>query len=171
MAVVGTSHKYQKANREVSAEAVSAFKSHLINLCTKHSVNQISEEFNLEALKEQGLSSSVAEQVAGDLNIKHQYADPDRSQRRRLGIRQENDIRAENFMDGLEGEALEKHIDERMTEYYRIREGYWCDMIESTGIWPTLFICGANHFDSFCELLALRGVTVMKEDSDWELTS
>jgi len=55
----------------------------------------------------------------------------------------------------------------RIEESYRQREQIWLEKIVSLNKWPLLFICGANHFDPFSELLKHNNIRVVALDKDW----
>ena len=92
--LIGTSHTYQYRHEEAQANLIEQFKQLLLWLCSTYAVIAIAEEMNEEALAEGGASESVAQEVAKELNVRHQFSDPSRTLRRQLGVLQENDIRA-----------------------------------------------------------------------------
>ena len=166
--VLGTSHKYQKPERQVSSDVLAEFKALVTDICSNNSVKAIAEELHLDTIIQMGLSKSIVECIAEELGICHQYSDPNQKERAVLGIRQENDIRADHIFKGLKGQALEDHVKEKMHEFNSRREEYWWHKLLELDVWPVLFICGANHFDSFCLLLNSNGCTVIEADRDWE---
>jgi len=95
------------------------------------------------------------------LKIEHQFSDPPPDVRRELKVRQENDIRA------FGKKVTEPQIQSQIRESHAIRERYWLDQLLSLGTWPVLFICGADHTDSFALLLQENGFDVLVAFSDW----
>jgi len=48
------------------------------------------------------------------------------------------------------------------------REHYWLDRLFELACWPVLFVCGANHVDTFTAKAKARGRTVSVLHHDWE---
>jgi hypothetical protein len=159
IALVGTSHSYQFPTN-TDAEA---FKSLIVCILDSLDFAAIAEEMSEEALSEHGAPSSLGKQIADERGIRHRYCDPDRQTRNELGISQENCIRAA----AIHWNLSEDEVGERILDSRDRRELYWLDRVLELDCWPVLFICGANHVDSFAAKINGRGLTAKVLASDW----
>jgi hypothetical protein len=123
----------------------------------------LAEENNYQALAEAGLRESTVQIIAHKLGLKHFYCDPDRQQRSDLGIQQENDLRVTAFFKKLADSIVQEKIDESM----RRRERFWLAKILEQNVWPTVFICGANHSLAFLDLLGKNNINATLVAQDW----
>lgn len=155
--VVGTSHTIQIADPEL--------KPFLESLCREFNVGAVAEEMNEEALAEKNCAASIPMQVANALQMPHRFCDPNRTERASLEIRQENDIRVEAWLS--RSTLSEPDIAARITESHAKREGYWLQQLRILNVWPVLFICGADHVASFCELLKQQSIAAHVAAEDW----
>jgi hypothetical protein len=160
--IIGTAHKLQTSNG-CRTRDLEAFKDYLREVCKRTSIKAIAEEMSLEALTESNMTESTCEAITKELSLQHQYSDPDRATRQRLGIRQENDLRAEGFLKNWSGEELQRNI---CVEHEK-REKYWLDQIKVLSNYPLLFVCGANHINSFGMLLRSQGLNFQILADDW----
>lgn len=159
--LVGTSHKYQIYDD--GKKYVAQFENVLSSLCASYKAFAIAEEMNQSALEKNGGSRTIANVVAAKLGLKHQLSDPLPNMREQLGIRQENDIRAFGFVNNWSPEVVEEEIRKSI----RIREEYWLHQLIDLNSWPLLFVCGADHCDSFSKLLSSAGFRVSIPIADW----
>jgi hypothetical protein len=157
--VVGTSHTIQTADPQL--------KPFLEGLCQQFMVHAVAEEMNQEALAEQSCTASIPMKVASALKLAHRLCDPNRAQRRDLGIRQENDIRVSAFPATLP----ESEVALRVAESHAKRERHWLDQLRDLNTWPVLFVCGADHVASFSQLLKQQGMAVQVAAEDWASNS
>lgn len=155
--VVGTSHTIQTANLELMP--------FLENLCRKFKVRAVAEEMSEEALAEKSCAASIPMQVASVLRLPHRFCDPNKVERAKLEIRQENDIRLEAFLSN--STMSESEIAACVAESHAKRERYWLEQLRSLNAWPVLFICGANHVASFCQLLTQQGIIAHVAAEGW----
>ena len=119
-----------------------------------------------EALEWHKERMSIPQRVAQELSLKHRLCDPNMEERGERGIFQEGYLRATN------PSMPEEEIERQFFNGERRREQYWLDRLltEPKVEWPVLFICGANHVDSFSKILNERGFTVKQIEVDWEPT-
>lgn len=110
--VFGTDYKYQREDKVLSKNQLDGFESVISVICVKNKIRLITEEFNLEALKESNLSESFPKKISNSLNLKYIYCDPDNDQRCEFGIWQENYIRASHIMDSATAEQIQSEIQE-----------------------------------------------------------
>jgi hypothetical protein len=162
IAVVGTSHTYQLPG----APAAAAFEAFIKSLFLSSNFAAIAEEMSIEALSERGATISVCKQVADKRGARHLYCDPDRQTRACLDIRQENGIRATAQSERVSEEEIRK----RIQASHDRREEYWLDRIIKLDSWPLLFICGADHVDSFVSKAREHGLSVKVLMPDWSPT-
>jgi hypothetical protein len=168
--LVGTAHKFQRPVNEPNADGIAQFRNMIKDLCPQHEIAAIAEEMSWYALQEQNVTESVAQQVCALLGLRHQLSDPSLEERYKLGIRQDNDIRAEHMFDGWTQEQIEADVLARgSVPSDKIREQFWLRRIQELDVWPLLFICGAHHFTPFATLLSEAGVSVVEAHQDWKL--
>ncbi len=82
--LLGTWHEYQKGT--LASDDVAQFRQLLRDLCLKHSPGAIAEEMSQEALTEKAIQNSIPQEIASQLQLKHQYSDPPKSVRKELCI-------------------------------------------------------------------------------------
>lgn len=167
--LVGTDHNFQRPMDGPHAEGIAQFRAMLRELCLQYHLAGFAEEMSLYALEEYGVSESVPQQVAASLNLRHQFSDPSSHEERfELGVRQDNDIRAEYLFCDSTKEQIEANVLARgSVPSDQIREQYWLRKVQNFDVWPLLFICGANHFTSFAALLKAGGINVVEAYPDW----
>lgn len=167
--LVGTDHKFQRPVNGPATDGIAQFRTMIQGLCLQHDLAAIAEEMNLPALQKYGVTESVPQQVCALLGLHHQLSDPSHEERYKLGIRQDNDIRAEHMLDEWTQEQIEADVLARgSVRSDRLREQFWLRKILELDAWPLLFICGANHFTSFAALLRAGHIEVVEVHPDWE---
>lgn len=160
--LIGTSHKYQIRGCGEDTTP-SEFEHLLISLCSEHMAQGIAEEMNQAALVQRGIPETVAQIVSEKLGIAHQLSDPPPEIRQQLGIRGENDIRSEGWLQNWTPE----HIETEVRKSHETREEYWLTQLQTLNSWPLLFVCGANHSEPFSALLRKNGFEVIVAFADW----
>jgi hypothetical protein len=172
--LIGTSHAYQFGEGVVFGDATctleiaTQFRQYLTDVRNLHGIQAFAEEMSLDALAEMGQTASLPKLVADELSILHRYCDPTQQEKAQLGIRQDNSIRAEHRLDGWTQEQIEADVLARgSVPSDRIREQFWFQRIQELNVWPLLFICGANHFNSFGALLRAEHFDAMEAHRDW----
>lgn len=170
--LVGTDHNFQRPVNGLHAEGIAQFRILIQELCLQYHLAAIAEEMSVYALAEHNVTESVAQQVCALLGLRHQFSEPSsRDERFKLGIRQDNDIRAEHMISDSTQEQIEADVLARgRVPSDRIRERFWLQKIQEFDVWPLLFICGANHFTSFAALLKASSFNVVEAHPDWEPT-
>jgi hypothetical protein len=157
--LIGTSHKYQLPDNAYA----SAFADFIRNSLDSSNATAIAEEMSLEALAQKGASQSICCGIANERGIRHLYCDPDNETRSRLQIQGENDIRLAGFLNDL----AEKIINQDVRVSHDRRECYWLSRIIDFNLWPILFICGANHVDSFAAKARTATFSIEVLERDW----
>ena len=173
--LIGTSHAYQFGEGVVfgdtmcTPEIATQFRQYLADVHNLHGIRAFAEEMSLDALADMEKTVSLPKLVADELSVRHRYCDPTHQEKAQLGIRQDNYIRAEHMFDGCTQEQIEADVLARgSVPSDRIREQFWLQRIQEFDMWPLLFICGANHFNSFAALLRAGHLDVVEAHRDWE---
>lgn len=161
MILVGTSHTYQYPGNEVDAQ----FREMILRVCERHGIQAIAEELSEEALAEKHVTSSICMELADFLSIGHRFVDPNRDQRRAMGVLQESDIRMAHFLSEDE-EAIRNDI----RASHAARENFWLRELLQLNLWPTLLVCGADHIESFSRTLREEQFAVEVAERDWTST-
>ncbi len=164
--LIGTSHTYQRADKQCPPGGPQAFQRFLAEACFQYGIQTVAEEMNEQALEEVARKESIPQQVANDLSLKHRFCDPNRAQRAHLGIQTDNQIEVDRFCDPT---ISQDEVARRKRESLMRRELYWLDRLRTVpeSEWPILFICGADHVKSFPTILEERGVIVEHIADDW----
>lgn len=169
--ILGTSHTYQygagntwNSDAPCTERDEAAFRQVLVAAISDHDARAVFEEMNEQALAEVRVSVSVPQFVALDMGIKHVFCEPDRAERAKLEIEQENDIRLAAFFSG----KSEQDIENALKEQFRKRESVWFERIRGFGVWPVLLVCGANHVPTFSTFLSERGSPFEVLYTDWQ---
>jgi hypothetical protein len=160
--IIGTNHEYQNGEN-VTKEDILSFKAYLRYIRKKYSIKAIAEEMNKETLSEVNQISSTCESLVEELSIVHRYCDPDRTERKKLGIRQENEVRLNGFSSRMTEEEIRDSIRIENVK----REKIWLKNIQKLNIFPLLFICGANHVNSFSKITSSSGFLCNILCNDW----
>ena len=168
--LIGTDHRYQRASDADDGDETQ-FRNTILEILDRQAIKSIAEEMSKEALAHHGAKNSIVELVCTERGIPHQFSDPTNSERLRLEIRQDSDIRAEHLSDGSTQEQIEADVEARGANASdRVREKYCWHRIQELQKWPILFICGANHVDPLVELLTKDGAHAVIAHRDWEPT-
>lgn len=163
--ILGTSHRYQFRDSGIRISEHQRFDKMIRQYVKDLDICGIAEECNHEALANLGIQKSSVEDIAAKLSLPHHYCDPDMKTRNSLGIYQENRIRA---LAHLHDEELSEEVIQRRTRESLIRrEHYWANELKALNIWPVLFVCGANHAQSFATVLDIHGLIGVIKEQDW----
>lgn len=123
-----------------------------------------------EALEWHERGMSIPQRVAKELSLKPLLCDPNRGQRTKLGIFEENDLKIQSFLNS-NPPMPEDEIQRQVLEGYRKRERYWFEQLQqevSESKYPVLFICGKKHVDTFSKLLEEKDFNVICICKDWK---
>lgn len=149
--ILGVNHIYQwKYNKE--------FVSYIKYIINSRSINAIVEEFSEEACVLNKVKTSILKKITSKQSIIHVYLDPNRNERRALGIPSRDEIKKELGYDGMlvyGGSPADVKIDRVQKSYYLIREKEWLRRIHINNIVSinTLVVTGFNHIKSFSKQL------------------
>jgi len=159
--IVGTAHPLQLGKE--GADVADKFEAFLREICDNYGIRAIAEEMNPQAMEEGGATSTLGMKVAAERCLPHAHCDPNRYERKALGIRQDNDV----LLDGFFTARPEQESRALIAVEYSKREAIWLDRLRGLDTWPTLFVCGANHVESFSSLLASNNIATVNAASDW----
>lgn len=168
--LVGTDHKFQKPLDGPHRAGIEGFRNTIRKLCDQHKLRAVAEEMSLAALRENNLQESVAQQLCIELGgLPYNFSDPaPGGERRALGIRDNGDMRNECTENDWSQEQLDAEVLKNTEVSHRIREREWLRRIQMFDKWPLLFICGANHFSHFAQLIQKNGIKIIEAYQDWE---
>ncbi|MBK1888448.1 hypothetical protein Undi14_00275 [Undibacterium sp. 14-3-2] len=169
--IVGTGHHYQFGAGmkfgayECTLEDQAVFLAMLRSLAESVKADAIAEELSEQSLSEVGATASVPQLLARGLGLVHLFCDPNRDERRTLGIFDDNAIRLSGFPSKKPDET---EIQRRIDESCRFREEEWLRRLQALPSSQILFVCGANHVNTF-QLLAIdAGFKVSVAYADWK---
>lgn len=151
--IVGTSHTFQAGGEDCSSEVADLLRAFLFDVCRDWNLRGIAEEMNTEGLIRYKSTQSIPSQVATALQLPHRDCDPTASERSRAGIIGSGEVLLDAQMNGL----TQEETAERLTIEEIKREQYWIKKLQEQKVWPTLFVCGANHANRFKLLLDSAG--------------
>ena len=161
--IVGTSHDYQRRASDGAIHGTYNFAEFLQQIIDEHNVAAIAEEMSAAALQEHGLQNSVAQGICAQRGVPHALADPEPQEREQLGIQQRNEIVLAGFFRDLGPEEIEAQV----RRSYDIREEYWIAKLAEFTDHPIVFICGADHVESFRDKLLAQGYDAVVVISNW----
>lgn len=126
--LLGIDHQVQHRK---AIQTSKAFALYLSKQVTDLNIRFIGEEWSLDLLKENGVETTVSQDVANKYKIEHMFCDPNSEERKNIGYLSKND----------------NHL----------REKFWLERIKERIDVNIIFICGADHLGSFNKLLADSG--------------
>ncbi len=152
--IIGTAHErtqmWSDAIRngescDTDSATVEKFRQYLHDQAISLGATAIAEELSKQVVDDREGGMSVAKQVADDIRLHHLYCDPDRDERKKLGITLETDC--------------------------SVREAIWLSRVKSLSPNETsiIFVCGANHSSTFNSTLERSGIQARIHCSDWTL--
>lgn len=139
---IGTSHTYQKGMLCAPAGCYDEFKSLVRDVAQRYGVKTIAEELSAECLG--AIAASLCAEVANDLSIYHLFCDPNKAERQAAGLPLED-----------------------CPATWGPRECEWLRRLGGCEF-PVMFVCGANHVDSFSAKCGDKGIAVEVLARDWQ---
>ena len=91
--LIGVNHRVQYVSKNTDLDLVKKFIEYLENVTSANDVELIAEEFNQEALLMNDTNICVARNVSKELEVEHRFCDPDSSERAKIGIPSEKEIK------------------------------------------------------------------------------
>jgi hypothetical protein len=177
--IIGTWHRFQVwaetiRNGEsfgVRKEHVEAFENYLTDLARSLKADMIAEESSEDFVADHGHgATSVAEDITKQLSIQHLFCNPSKSEYRALGLKFGAEMRDHALTISRQtGREIDDVFDEEVRKQSSVREAFWRERLESWG--PNnktiIFVCGADHVDSFKEELGTKGILARIQYREW----
>ena len=141
------------------------FAKYIADSVRKNTIAAIAEETNHETDKAKG-TQSIAKFIAEGMKPPLYYlpCEPSSEERSALGILTADEITNNaRLTDG----ALQQYRDAEILKYFPPREKYWIERLRRLPLRPVLFICGANHIQTFFPRLIDNGMPSQVISSDW----
>ena len=161
--IVGTDHKYQHRSSKLTGDQHLGFESFIGQIIAENRIALLAEENCIQAVKENELHESVLQLVARSHDIDHLFCELDRKARSERRMGPEDNIRVSGILNSSSPEKIEQLIQDS----YRRREAHWLQCIMQKELWPTLFICGANHSEPFHKLVSQSNTHAVLLSDDW----
>jgi hypothetical protein len=177
--VIGTSHSLQvwtdaKRNGEsldANKENVEAFESYLTGVARSLKADLIGEEASDEWVATHGRGAySVAEGVAKQLGIQHLFCDPDTGERRAIGLKVGEELRAHAMVEAqATGQDWTDIHRAEVKKQCPAREAVWLERLKGCdpNSWSIIFVCGADHVDTFSAALGAQAILANIHCRDW----
>ena len=180
--IIGTCHKTQILTDLVRKRALGAapesklkaFENYLADAARGLGAVAIAEEMSEGRIRDYGHNAvSIARMVARKLNSIHIFCEPDVDARRELGLRAGQDM--VDFVDEIvrrnDRDFLEVHQEE-VRKQFTTRERFWISCIKPhLRKGPLIFVCGADHCETFPITLSEHGIDAQIYNLDWTLTA
>jgi hypothetical protein len=138
--IIGVDHiiQHNGFGWPAKSSAIKELSEYLEKIAREFDVTIIAEEFSEESLRINHVTMSTAQIVAKRINLKHLFCDPNREERKALGISSDDE-----------------------------RERIWVECLRDVIKETILFICGDSHIESFKDKLLLEGVTAEIVSQGW----
>lgn len=147
----GLTHDCQCYNGKNDEQAES-LKIEVNRLLKDNKITILAEEYNQDALKETNGKQTVLQTIKDDNPIlKHIFCEMSASMRCDNQIPTRNFIIQKRWLN--DQDISDDAVREEMRKYYPIREKYWLSKILKHKDEQILFLCGADHIESFSKLL------------------
>jgi hypothetical protein len=173
--IIGMDRYYQvatDAKRQGAAKhEITKFQRYLSAAVKSLGAKMIAEQASKEWVEGHGPGAmSVARRVAGLHDIRHRYCDPDTGERRALGLRAEGEL-----WDIANGIAMRTHRNivevwrEELRKNFYIWENVWLSRVKVRGLgkMAVIFVCGADHADSFKAALQAGNIKACIHCRNW----
>ncbi len=165
--LIGTSHTIQCGSDECSLESIQQFRAYIKECCQSNGIRLVAEEMSCSGLLYHKVDASVAQELASELNISYLATDLDQTERLKLGI--------DDYSLGIASSPSgTQSSDPTVRDLLRakvsdpLRECCWFARILEKDIWPTLFICGADHLGNMVTLMQSVNQDVIVAHRDYE---
>ena len=154
-------HRYQAINPSNNPYECE-FHDYVLKHVRAKRINHLAEEMNDELLQSKyGADESVCRKLANALGLTHSMCELNTEERRQRGIKSRVDFMAEELWHG-DGTESSEQVDKKFRAYQRkqfdIRENAWLEKLQPHLSENVLFVCGANHVNSFPRLLKSEGI-------------
>jgi hypothetical protein len=173
--IIGTDHYFQVSTtvkrRGAAKQEMAKFQRYLSTAAKRLGAAMIAEEASAEWVKDHGPGAiSVARRVAAQMRIRHRYCDPDRGERRTCGLKVGGEL-----WDKANAISMETRRDvvavwrEEVRKGFQAREDFWLGRLKVRGLdkVAVIFVCGADHVDTFKATLGANGIQACIHCRDW----
>lgn len=173
--IIGTSHSLQvwsdlrRANTE-EATRIRAFEAYIALAVTAVRAEAIAEESSADFVACHVGGTSVALGVAERMGLQHVYCEPDRSERLARGLRFGGDLLVHaRAIAQSTGENEDDVWKREVRAQFQAREAFWIERLELHGCASihVIFVCGADHAESFAASLRAAGIAASIYCPDW----
>lgn len=165
--LVGTNHAHQVVSCKHGVAL--KFKGYLSHVCETESIDLLAEELSEESIEFLQGKDSVVRQLATERHITHIFCDANSDQRRELGILKSDELKIKFGYGRCLTHKQQDHIDEEEVKFWPIREKFWLDKVTAITANKCLFVLGANHVESFSELLSNQGFNAEIKIRKWDI--
>lgn len=173
--IIGTDHYFQVSTTPKRTGAgkpgMIKFHRYLSGAAKRLGATLIAEEANEEWVNDQGPEAwSVAQRVAEQTGVRHRFCDPNTEERRAVGLKVGGELwdkaNAISMTTGRDVVAVWK---EEVRKGFQAREVFWLGRLKVRGFtkMTILFVCGADHVETFKASLAANGVQACVYCRDW----
>jgi hypothetical protein len=177
--IIGTWHQFQMWSDAIRngetivprKEHVEAFEIYLTDVARSLKADMIAEEESADRVAAFGSgSSSVATVVAKQLGKQHLFCNPTEKQYPELGLKCGSEMLAHvTILSGQTGcEFADVHAEE-VRKQFAVREDFWLECLQShePNNKTIIFVCGADHVDSFKTGLGAKGILACILCREW----
>src|SRR5579862_7637327 len=175
--IIGSAHSLQIRSISTlnaaagTAERLEEFEKYLQDATETVHATVIAEELSEERVLRDGPDAlSVAKNVATRLSIRHAYCDPNIEERRAIGLKAGKELAeyTKKIAKDTGGNFLEFHSKE-VRKNFETREAIWIKRLEKYAPNDTsvIFVCGADHVDTFRAALDKKGLVATVHCRDW----
>ena len=161
--IIGTGHRLQAGHSEYSVDQHKRFRELLEQTCKKYRIKLIAEEMSEDILSAFGTTETNGQQVATYKRVQHRYIDLSAKERSQFGI--------DRYSLQQTGQSAKLSVPQfAALEQFtgELRECIWLTRILTINIWPTLFVCGADHGPRVKQLFNSVGKLAILEVNDYE---
>lgn len=181
--IIGTCHKTQIWTDLVKKKALGAaplskvedFQKYLTDAAISLCAGVIGEEMSEDRILAFGHNAtSVAQLVARRLNLPHVFCEPNYTERQELGLRAGDEM--VDHVNGIANRTDRGFLEvqsEEVRKQFAVRESFWVTRLapHDPDTNSVVFICGADHCETFSETLRQKGLEARLHCPDWTLLS
>jgi hypothetical protein len=173
--IIGMDRYYQvstDAKREGAAkQEIARFQRYLSTAAKRLDAKMIAEQASEEWVEGHGPGAmSVASRVAALNNIRHRYCDPDTEERRTCALKTEGELwDIANRVAMRTRRNIVEVWREEISKSFQAWEAIWLSRlkIRGPGKMTMIFVCGADHADTFKAALQASGLRARIHCRNW----
>ena len=141
--VFGLAHPLQCGAASCTQGSVAAYREEIRSQCVKHSIQRIAEEMCEDGRTFHGVATTVAFELAAELELAHQDLDLSHAERAALSCNDSPLLTSIMSCPQPDGGARFREALGIVTD--EVRERVWVMRLLVEKTWPVLFLCGADH--------------------------